>query len=131
MLHAGLRRFEAQLKALFDEVDAFLEERYGDTHTLHPARPRRGKTANPEHDGLFNIGAAFSVGFGSEFGRGYVIEVRMVTLERVHENEREDILAAAIARIRELLALHFSDRRLSVERDGTVFKIVGDFVPQA
>jgi hypothetical protein len=118
--------FEARLKDLFDRLDEELEDRWGGEYPLHPARSPRHVSANPEYTGLFNIGAAFSAGYGSEHGKGYVIEVRMVTLSDVDSDEREAIRRHAARRVRELLPEYFPERDLRVVRDGDVFKITGD-----
>ena len=122
-----MAEFTSRMKNLFDEVDDFVEDLYGDRYTLHPVRPARGETANPEADGLFNIGANFTPGFGSELGRGYLIDVSMSTLEKVDDNDRREIYEAVAHKVRELLPLHFPERELTVLRDGTHFKIQGDF----
>ncbi len=119
-------QFETHLKQLFDQIDEELELRWGTSYALHPARSRHRTTANPEDDGLFNIGASFSAGFGSEAGRGYVIEVRMSTLDVVPEPVRNTIRAFVAARVRELLPEYFKDAHLDVVQDGGTFKIVGD-----
>lgn len=127
MYHPKMVEFEARLKALFDEVDHYIEEQYGQLYPLHPSRPQRGQTENPQADGLFNIGADFTPGFGSERGRGYIIDVTMVTLSDIEEQVREEILQKTAARVRELLPRYFPERKLDVFRDGTHFKIQGDF----
>jgi len=119
--------FDKQMKKLFDEVDDYLEELYGDMYMLHPMRPARGETANPEADGLFNIGAVFTPGYGSELGRGYFIDISMSTLDRVDENTRSKIYSTTITKIQELLSLYFPERELAVRRDKNHFKIQGDF----
>jgi len=119
--------FDDRLKKLFDEVDAYIEDLYGDRYYLHPVRPERGETSNPEADGLFNIGANFTPGFGSELGRGYLIDVSIATLERVDENVRREIYEAAAKKVKELLPVHFPERKLTVRRDKNHFKIQGDF----
>ena len=119
--------FEDRLKKLCDEVDDYIEDLYGDKYQLHPVRPGRGETSNPEADGLFNIGANFTPGFGSELGRGYLIDVAMSTLEKVDPDVRAEIYGAAADKVRELLPLHFPERELSVRRCKNHFKIQGDF----
>jgi hypothetical protein len=127
MWHPKMIEFDDRLKKLFDEVDNFIEDQYGDCYSLHPARPARGETTNPEADGLFNIGANFTTGYGSELGRGYLIDVAMSTLEKVDENVRREIYEAAADKVRELLPLHFPERELTVRCDKNHFKIQGDF----
>jgi hypothetical protein len=127
MWHPKTIEFDNRMKTLFDEVDHYIEDLYGGRYRLHPARPARGETANPEMDGLFNIGAVFTPGFGSELGRGYLIDVAMSTLEKVDESVRREIYGAAAEKVRELLPLHFPERTLTVQRDNNHFKIQGDF----
>ena len=127
MWHPRMVEFDHRMKKLFDEVDHFIEDLYGDRYALHPVRPARGETANPEADGLFNIGAVFTPGFGSELGRGYIIDVSMATLENVDEDIRREIYEATADKVRELLPIHFPERKLSVLLDRNHFKIQGDF----
>jgi hypothetical protein len=121
-----VEEWESRLKRVFDRVDDYLEENYGRKYPLHPARPARGTTASKAHDGLFNVGASFSPGYGSKRGPGYVVEVRMVTLTRVPQYIRDRIEEHAAERLREELPKEFPDRELRVERDGPVYKIYGD-----
>jgi hypothetical protein len=121
-----VEEWESKLKRIFDRVDDQLEEKYGGKYPLHPARPSRGVTASKSHDGLFNVGASFSAGYGSERGPGYVLEVRMVTLTRVPQYVRDRIEEEAAELLREELPREFPDRDLRVERDGPVYKIYGD-----
>jgi hypothetical protein len=127
MWHPKTIEFDERLKKLFDEVDAYIEDTYGGKYPLHPMRPARGQTANPQADGLFNIGADFTPGYGSHLGRGYLIEVTLSTLEKVDEAVRGEIYRAAVDKVRELLPIHFPERELSVRQDGNHFKIQGDF----
>ena len=127
MYHPKMIEFSDRMKKLFDEVDDFIEDLYGDRYVLHPVRPARGETANPEADGLFNIGANFTAGFGSELGRGYIIDVSISTLEKVDDDVRREIYEAAADKTKELLPLYFPERELVIRRDGNHFKIQGDF----
>jgi hypothetical protein len=119
--------FTKTLEALFREVDAFLEDEWGESFALHPNRPRRGETENPEMDGLYNIGPDFTVGLGSEQGRGYIISLTAATLETVPPEQFELLMGEAAALIRKKLPEFFPDRDLKVVRDGKRFKIIGDF----
>ena len=127
MYHPKLTSFLDRLKKLFDEVDSYIEDLYGDRYPLHPLRPGRGKTSNPEMDGLFNIGANFTPGFISELGRGYIIDLSISTLDKVDDNVRSEIYEAATEKVKELLPLYFPEREFTVRRDGVHFKIQGDF----
>jgi hypothetical protein len=124
--HPSVLVWEDKLKQAFDEIDAELEEQYGDRYPLHPNRPPLGTTANPEDDGLFNVGASFTAGYGSEHGRGYVINVRMATLVRVPPDVQEVMEVQVAEMLRARLPSFFPGRELRVERDGHVFKITGD-----
>jgi hypothetical protein len=126
MRYYKVEEWESRLRAVFDRVDEYLEEKYGHKYPLHPARPARGTTSSKAHDGLFNLGASFSAGYGSRRGPGYVVEVRMVTLTRVPQYIRDRIEEEAVERLREELPKEFPDRDLKVERDGPVYKIYGD-----
>jgi hypothetical protein len=126
MRHPRRARWERKLKEVFDRIDGALEAEYRDRYDLHPARPPHGTTASRAHDGLFNIGAAFTAGYGSEHGRGYVVEVRMATLDRVPAAVRERIEEEVARRLETALAEAFPGRVLHVDRDGSVYKIHGD-----
>ena len=126
MFGRRVETWEKKLKKLFDEIDYELEERFGAMYDLHPARAKRGATSNKEQDGLFDIGASFSAGFGSERGRGYVVDVDMITLDRVPVDVQMHIEELVAEKIREKLPKFFPGRELKVKRDGTVFKIIGD-----
>lgn len=126
MRHPKAIAWEDRLKRVFDAIDDRLEDRYGHLFPLHPARPARGRTANRESDGLFDVGAAFSAGFGSKIGRGYVVEIRMATLSHVPAPVREDIEREVVRLLKAGLANEFPGRKLRVSRDGNVYKIHGD-----
>jgi hypothetical protein len=126
-LHPKLAAFTGTLEELFHEVDEALENRWGSAFPLHPNRPGRGLTANPEMDGLFEIAPDFTPGFGSERGRGYLVSLRVATLEKVPPAEAEGFLEEAAALIRERLPRFFPNRRLELVREGRGFKIIGDF----
>ena len=127
MLHPGIQEWEHNLKIIFDEIDDYLEDVYGNKYRLHPARPARGRTADKGHDGLFNVGATFSAGFGSKYGRGYVVEVDMVTLESVPREVQMKIEADVMWLLREKIDSHMPDRWVRIDKDGNVIKIHGDF----
>jgi hypothetical protein len=124
--HPETLKWEKKLKILFDEIDDYLESKYGGMYPLHPSRAKRGTTSNKEHDGLFNVGASFSTGLGSEYGPGYVIEIRLVTLSHVADDLREEIEEEVVTLAQEKLAQHFPGKSLKVVRDGNVYKIYGD-----
>lgn len=126
MRHPKAMEWESKLKDVFDRIDHKLEDKYGKTYPLHPTRQPSGTTANPEFDGLFNIGAAFSAGYGSEYGHGYVVDVRMATLSKVPDDVMNRIREEVVEELKRELPHAFPGRDLRVERDGSVFKIVGD-----
>ena len=122
----ALESFENTLHSVLSEIDVALEERWGSRWPMHPARPPRGTAANPQYDGLFRVTAAFSAGFGSKLGPGYLFRVEISTLAEVPEAEREAIEEEAARLLREGLARAFPGRDLRVDRDGSVLKIHGD-----
>ncbi len=124
--HPSHEAWESTLKKAMDDLDDFLEDRYGGKLKLHPVRAERGKTANKSHDGLFDIVASFSMGPGSELGRGYVVDVDLATLEQVSAELKEEIKTAAIDKLRELLPKYFPGKDLTVDRDGAMLKVHGD-----
>jgi hypothetical protein len=125
--HPKLVKFTAKLEALFREVDEILEDEWGGSFSLHPNRPSRGSTGNPEMDGLFEIAPDFTAGIGSEKGRGYIVSLRTATLEKVAPGEFEFLMEQAAVLIAARLPACFPERHLEVVRDGKRFKIIGDF----
>ncbi|MDD2239224.1 MAG: hypothetical protein PHI93_01010 [Kiritimatiellae bacterium] len=122
-----VERWENKLQQVFDEIDAELEaEGRNLKYTRHPARPPAGATGNPEDDGLFDLGAAFSVGIGSRHGRGYVVQARIATLDHVSAAAQKKLEDDVARRLRKKLPAAFPGVKLHVNRDGHVYKIHGD-----
>jgi hypothetical protein len=126
-IHPKLVEFNTKLEALFREVDDFLEDEWGSVYRVHPNRPGRGVTENPEMDGLFEIAPDFTPGLSSEKGRGYLITLRAATLEKIPPEQFEFLMGEAAALIALKLPVFFPGRSLEVVRDGKRFKIIGDF----
>jgi hypothetical protein len=126
MKHAKMKDWDDRLKELFDRIDAELEERYHGAWALRRNRPALGETSNPEADGLFNIGAVFTPGYGSAIGRGYLVDITLATSERLEAEEREKIEAQVIELLQSLLPEYFPGRKLKISRDGSMYKIHGD-----
>ena len=126
MNNPNMEEWEQTLKKIFDIIDDHLEDKYGYLYPLHPARPQRGRTSNKSSDGLFNIGAAFSAGYGSSYGRGWVVDVTMVTLSRVPAKIKQQIYFNVTEELKRLLKESYPDRDIKIEKDGNVFKIFGE-----
>ncbi|MDR1029674.1 MAG: hypothetical protein LBL76_02230 [Treponema sp.] len=126
-MHPKLKTFTDTLEALFHEVDEVLEDQWGDCFPLHPNRPKRNETANPEMDGLFEIAPDFTLGIGSNRGRGYLVSCRVATLQAVPPEQLEAFMDTAVLIIRDKLPVYFPGRQLEVIRDGKGYKIIGDF----
>jgi hypothetical protein len=126
MRHHKAMQWEKRLKAVFDEIDHELEAQYGQRWPLHPSRPEKGTTSNPEHDGLFNIGAAFSSGIGSEYGPGYTVEIRISTLKNVPAEVRRKIKEQVFQCLENKLPAAFPGKDLSASEDNGVIRIHGD-----
>ena len=124
--HHSLIKWEKNLKKVLDDLDDLLESRFGTQYPLHPARSKRGSTANKAHDGLFDITAAFSLGTGSDIGKGYVVDIHMVTLEKVPEKIKTKINNATLKILRSKLPEYFPGRNLKVDKEGHIIKIYGD-----
>lgn len=122
-----VERWDAKLKAVFDEIDRELESLDGLKHVpLHPVRPAAGATSNPEDDGVLEIGANYTVGIGSKYGPGYVLRVRVATLEAVPEEGYQVLEERVVEMLREKLPKAFPNANLKVDLDGEVYKIHGD-----
>jgi hypothetical protein len=126
MRHHKTKEWERRLKNTFDQIDLTLEEEYGDRFRLHPVRAAHGKTSSRSMDGLFNVGASFSAGFGSTYGPGYVVEIRLATLQRVPRALNEKLRNRVQAMLIELLPTTFPGKILSVDKERSHLRIHGD-----
>lgn len=125
-MHPSLEKWEKTLKQVLDWLDDYLEDTYGNRYPLHPARRARGTTLNRSHDGLFDIVSSFTPGKGSKFGRGYIVDIHMATLESVPEKIQGEINTLVIQHLRKKLPQAFPGRLLRVDMDGNIIKIYGD-----
>jgi hypothetical protein len=125
--HPKLTAFTNTLDALFHAADEFLEDEWDGSFPLHPNRPGRGATFNPEMDGLFEIIPDFTLGIGSERGRGYRVSFRAATLEKIPPEQVAFLMEETAAFITRKLPEYFPGRRLDLVRDGKGFKLIGDF----
>jgi hypothetical protein len=126
MRHRKAKAWEKRLKGMFDQIDIALEEEYGDRFTLHPVRSRHGQTSSRSMDGLFNVGASFSTGFGSKFGAGYVVDIRLSTLERVPAEVKRELRGRVQTMLVELLPVTFPGKTLHVDQERRHLRIHGD-----
>ncbi len=126
MRHRKAKEWEKRLKSVFDEIDAELEDLYGDCFPLHPARRPEGSTSNPEMDGLFNVGASYSAGFGSKLGPGYVVDIHFSTLHRVPIKLKNEIREHVQKMLTEKLPIAFPGKQLFVEKELNHLRIHGD-----
>lgn len=118
--------WERRLKNVFDQIDHILEEEYRGRLPLHPRRPAQGTTSNPETDGLFNVGASYTTGLGSEHGEGYAVDIRLSSLATVPPDLRKQVNARVKTLLEEKLPIAFPDNRLHVTDNGFGLKIHGD-----
>ena len=126
-MHPKQEELENELANLCRNLDNHLEDKYGQKYRIHPNRLKRGAGSNPRFDGLFSTSIAFSLGYGSKSGRGYIVEVDIRTLDRVTEEDRQKILEDAFDYIKDNLKIYLPERELDIVKDGEVMKIVGDF----
>lgn len=108
-------------------LDNYLEDQYSDIFPLHPNRPKRGAGANPSYDGVFATSISFTLGYGSKYGRGYLVVIDVRTLQFVSSAQREEINNRAFLFIQKALPVEFPERKLEIVRDGNLLKIIGDF----
>ncbi len=124
--HPQALAWERRLWELFREVDHRLEERHAGQWTRSPLRPEHGVISDHESSGLFNVGAAFSAGYGSKYGRGYVLQLSVGATRSPTADERKMLEQEAADLVREILPRYFPNQRLEVSLDGDVWKIHGD-----
>ena len=126
MNHPSLASWEKDLHKILNKLDDALEDRYGGAFKLHPARAQRGRTSNKAYDGLFSVQANFSLGIGSQYGRGYVLDIDLATLENIPRTLLEEIETFALNKLREYITTLAPDKQLRVAKDGHIIKIFGD-----
>ena len=126
MRHRKAKAWEKRLKFVFDEIDVELEHRYRDRFDLHPSRPEHGTTSSREMDGLFNVGASFSAGFGSHLGPGYVVDIRLSTLEQIPKTLKIELRDKVQAMLVEKLPAAFPGKTLRVDKERSHLRIHGD-----
>jgi hypothetical protein len=124
--HQALLVFEQKLNHLFARIDDVLEDKYGHRYTLHPKRPARGTTARKETNGLFDIGASYTLGIGSTYGKGYIVDVQIMTLEEVTKEVRAQIEQDVLKILDQELPITFPHQELKAVKDGNVIKIHGN-----
>jgi hypothetical protein len=124
--HPSLIAWEKKLQRVLSGIDDSVESRYGNLYPLHPSRPEHGTTSSNRQDGLFSVEAKFTTGYGSRHGRGYVIDVQIVTLENVPRDVLSGIEDEIAERLESELPAAFPGAELQVDRDGGKYKIHGD-----
>ncbi len=126
-MHPKQEEFEAKLSQLCATLDNRLEDRYGKLFPIHPNRPKRGEAAYPGFDGLFSTSVAFTLGIGSQYGRGYVMNIDVRTLDYVDTDFMTEVFNEALVFVNSNLPVYFPERDLKLVKDGRVLKITGDF----
>jgi hypothetical protein len=126
-MHPKQSALEDQLHKMCIALDNHLEDKFGTMFPLHPNRMKRGKTANANYDGLFSTGAQFTLGYGSQLGRGYLLDIDISTLTWIKKEDVRVIEEEAILFIKEALPTYLPNRNLEIKRDMNLIKIVGDF----
>lgn len=125
--HPKQIELESTMRLMCDELDHRLEDAFGDKYPRHPNRPARGKAASVAYDGLFSTGTQFTLGYGSDHGRGYIVSVEIRTLSPVKEEDRKAVEEAKVEIINELIPKYFPNRKIKMKRDRNVYKLIGDF----
>lgn len=125
--HPKSKALDDAMFDMFNIIDDYLEEKYGELYPLHPNRTKRGGTSNKSMDGLFNVGASFTSGYGSTYGKGYVVEIYLSTLAGVDQAVRDRIEEDVLRMVLNLLPQFFPGRKIDCRKDGALLKIFGDF----
>ncbi len=118
--------WEQRLKNVFDEIDNILESEFNGVLPLHPNRAPQGTTSNPESDGLFNVGASYTTGLGTDHGEGYTVDIRLSSLSNVPEELRKKVNARVKELLLEKLPIAFPNNELNLTEFGFGLKIHGD-----
>ena len=77
-------------------------------------------------DGLFNVGASYSAGFGSRFGPGYVVDIRVATLERIPRPFKRELREQVQEMLIKKLPDAFPGKKINVDRERNHLRIHGD-----
>ncbi len=125
--HPSQLLLENKLRALADDLDHYLEDTFADLYPLHPNRLPRGEAASVAYDGLFSTGTQFTAGYGSKYGRGYIMSIEIRTLSNVHPADRTKVEEASRKYLEEIIPRYLPGRKIELKRDGNVYKLVGDF----
>ncbi|MBK5200466.1 MAG: hypothetical protein JJE21_02925 [Spirochaetaceae bacterium] len=126
-MHPKQDELERTLNKMCLDLDNYLEDKYGDLFPKHPNRLKRGQAANGNYDGLFSVNTNFSLGYGSNEGRGYVVDIDIVTLSWVSKNVEKKVSDDGVEYMRSLLPKYFPTRKIYLKVDNNLFKLVGDF----
>jgi len=126
-MHPKQEQLEADLERLCSALDNYLEDLYEGFFSLHPNRLRRGSGANPSFDGIFSTSISFTLGYGSVYGRGYIVAISVRTLAHVSAQQMEEINNRAFVFIGNNLSRYLPERQLEIVKDGKLLKIIGDF----
>ncbi len=126
-MHPKQRALENKLYEMSMDLDHHLEDTFGSKFPLHPNRLERGMASSPNYDGLFSTGVQFTPGYGSKYGRGYLLDIDIRTLSFVKKEQKTKIEEEAIAYLEKIMPTYFPTRNLKIKRDGVLIKIIGDF----
>lgn len=115
------------MSQLCQALDNHLEDAFGGKFSLHPNRLKRGAGSNPSFDGLFSTSCSFTLGFGSETGRGYIVNVDVRTLDQVAPAQKEEIREESLRFLSDNISKYIPGRELKIVTEKNIMKIVGDF----
>ncbi len=121
-----LAKWESKLQGIFDRIDTYLEEKYGDAYPLRYNRPPHGCGVTPDTDGLFELGFSFSLGISSQLGPGYVFRIKLATSSKVSPEFFTKIENEVVDMLKRELPKEFPDKNLQVAKDGRNYKIYGN-----
>jgi len=125
--HPKTDAWDMKVYELVCRVDEELEKTFGKQIHLRINRPAAGTTASPQMDGAFNLGLVFTAGFGSEYGRGYSLDLEIAASEYLGQAERRQYELTAKSMLEAALRDEFPGRNLHFVEDCGRWKLLGNF----
>ena len=111
---------------MLDDIDHELEKKFGHHYTLKPGRPAKGVTRESDQDGLITLKVNFTLGLGTKLGKGYIVDYRLATFDKVTEKDEKEIEQELLAQIRKKLIVYFPNQKLQAQKENHIIKIFGD-----
>ncbi|MCR5732214.1 MAG: hypothetical protein K6G51_04685 [Sphaerochaetaceae bacterium] len=108
-------------------IDNHLEDMFSEEINIHPSRMKRGVGANPIHDGIFSVTIIFSMGYGTKYGRGYIINLSISTLDNISYELKQRIEEETFDFVSRHVNEYIPNRNIECVRDAGLIKLIGNF----